>query len=662
MGSRPIFSRLGTASAIASSSSAGTRHSSSGPGSPGWTCRRTCKRRAPRRAALGVFAQSGAGDAWTLPALPETLTPKEQTEIVEGCYELLLVLAEAVAEPLPGEDAVRQAGLGLDILDRAAGVRSEPTRAYHLRRAACLARKGDAAGEARARAEAERLEPSTVFDHFLAGQERYQREAWSSAIEHFDAVLQRQPDHFWAQCLWAISSLQIDAPAQAKVGLNHCLQREPGFVWLYLLRAYASGQIAEQALKGTKISPRQAAELKAGAEHQFAAAEADYRTAGTMLDQKPNDDLRYILLANRGVMLYQANRLDDAVQDLTEAIGRNDRHHHAIATLANVYQQQKKWDLALEQFGRAIELKPDLPDLYRGRAHVLQARDDPTPERRAAELRDLDEAIRHERPGRSILATDQTRRAELLWRMGRDPEALAACSAAVAVRPGHTEAHRIQAWVLLDMKRYSEVIHSCDGALADGKPWADLHEIRGLARAARKDFIAAIADYTMALEEHPGQTRVLISRGKTYLVKDSPKLALNDFEEALRLDPSSARAHSGRGSALVRLGKHREAVDEAQNALRLGDNDINILYDVLRIYAQAVPAAAADNRLNGRDAKFVVKNYQDRAVGLARGILQRLSPGDGAEFLHSQIQADPALRALAPRVKFPATAVSKTKE
>ena len=39
--------------------------------------------------------------------------------------------------------------VGLKVLDRASGLRPEPTAAYHLRRADCLARAGDRAGQAR---------------------------------------------------------------------------------------------------------------------------------------------------------------------------------------------------------------------------------------------------------------------------------------------------------------------------------------------------------------------------------------------------------------------------------------------------------------------------------------------------------------------------------
>ena len=77
------------------------------------------------RAALAVFADSGPADSWTLAPLPASLSQPEQDEIKEGCYELLLILADAVDQP----------DQGLRFLDGAARLRP-PTQAYHLRRAA----------------------------------------------------------------------------------------------------------------------------------------------------------------------------------------------------------------------------------------------------------------------------------------------------------------------------------------------------------------------------------------------------------------------------------------------------------------------------------------------------------------------------------------------
>ena len=171
--------------------------------------------------------------------------------------------------------------------------------------------------------------------------------------------------------------------------------------------------------------------------------------------------------------------------------------------------------------------------------------------------------------------------------------------------PDYDTAHRLRVMVLLDLERPDEVIRSCDGALAQGKPWPDIHEIRGLARASRGDYAGAIDDYSHALVLRPGQPRVLSSRGLAYLVSDAPRLALRDFDEALRLDPSNGEAHSGRGLALVLLGDHRAAVAEAEESLRHDPPTARRAYNAARIYAQAAIAAAAEVRREGpagRDA------------------------------------------------------------
>ena len=101
-------------------------------------------------AALELFAADDArADHGALAPLPESLTEQEREDVARGCYEMLMVLAEAVAQPLPGESRIAQAREALQILDRAARLLRQPTHAYHLRRAACLERAGDAEGAQR---------------------------------------------------------------------------------------------------------------------------------------------------------------------------------------------------------------------------------------------------------------------------------------------------------------------------------------------------------------------------------------------------------------------------------------------------------------------------------------------------------------------------------
>lgn len=586
------------------------------------------------RAALAVFETQGGTDSGGLASLPDALAAQERDDVVRGTHELLLALAEAVSRPAAGEDAGTQAREALGILDQAAQVHPLPSPAYHLRRAACLARARDEAGASRQRAEAERLEPADAFDHFLLGREWSKRGSLARAKRHFDAALRLQPDHFWALCLSAICELNASPPRPevAKAALRDCLARHPDFAWLYLLRGFASGQIAA-------AEPNQAQ-----AEQAFEDAEADFRKA---LELGAGQELRYALRVNRGLVRFKRGRPNEAVADLREAIAIAPARFNAYVTLAHLDREQGRPEDAAALLDRAIELKPDLAPLYRTRAlWNLESKD------RDAALRDLDEALRREPPRSPKAAGDHALRGHLLCVAGRHEEALTACDAALEIDPDEAEAHRWRVAALLELKRYDDVLHSCDGYLANGKASAELLEIRGLAKAHRKDYAGSIADYTRALALKPDRATLYAHRGWAHLVSEAAKLALLDFEEAVRLDPGSGDAFSGRGSALVMLGQHRSAVADAEEALRHGEPTPRMYYNAARTYAQASAVAAAHVGERGRDALDVSFRYQDRALELLGDALGRIPDGQRDGFWREVIHADEALRAIRRRPRF----------
>ncbi len=233
--------------------------------------------RTPARAALAVFAAPGAAESWELGSLPQSLSPREHDEIKEGCFELLLILADAEGSP----------DLGLRLVDRAERLRPS-TRAVHLRRADCLARRGDALEAESERKKAEALPLVSALDHFLIGKELFKHKDWAAARPHFDAALLSEPGHFWAHCLSAVCGIQLNQPIQAKAELNACLQAEPGLAWLYVLRGFASYKIAALARTAAESLPIRGSTLRTEIQRQLQAAEADYDKALELLDAAPN--------------------------------------------------------------------------------------------------------------------------------------------------------------------------------------------------------------------------------------------------------------------------------------------------------------------------------------------------------------------------------------
>ena len=126
------------------------------------------------------------------------------------------------------------------------------------------------------------------------------------------------------------------------------------------------------------------------------------------------------------------------------------------------------------------------------------------------------------------------------------------------------------------LKRYDEVLSSCDAFLAGKQPTVEVLEIRGLARLARQDYSGAIDDLRPGprvcgpRRDPETRTRLLNQRGWAYHFADAPRLALDDFEASLKLDKDQSDALAGRGLARIRLGEWRPAVADAEAAAPAG--------------------------------------------------------------------------------------------
>jgi serine/threonine protein kinase/predicted Zn-dependent protease len=538
-----------------------------------------------------------------LPSLDAYLGEAQKAEIRGDCHQLLLILAETEAQSASIQKApARQQRLreALRILEQALRF-GAPTRAYHLRRARYLGRLGDEVGAAQAEKTAAAAAVRHVLDHFLVADEFYRRGHFDGAIRAFDRVLQRNPAHFWAQYLSALCLLRQHRPAEARTRLSACLAQRSDFVWLYLLRGFAQG------------------ELKA-----FDAADADFQKA---LQMPLDAYARYVLFVNRGVLRVRQERFDDAVADLQRAIALKPNEYQAYVNLAQAYRGLKKPDLALEQLQRAVRLEPDLAHLYRLRARLYLERKEP-----ALALKDFDRAIRRETTDSPFLTDDHVERGRLLLRDRKYPEALASFDAALRRQKDHSLAQRLRAEALFHLGRYREVIEAFDHYLETGKPLESVYRGRGLARAELGKYPGAIEDYTRALELHPTST-VQAYRGWAHLVCEAPKLALRDFELAIQLDPKNGDAHNGRGFVLAGLGRYREAIGAAEQALRHGPLSPRLLYNAARIYAQC-------------------PRHELRALRLIRQALGALPADQRPSFWATYIRTDAALKALRQHRQF----------
>jgi tetratricopeptide (TPR) repeat protein len=596
-------------------------------------------------ACFGLEAQTP-----TAPALDVSpFSAGEQEEIRTACFELLLLLAEAEAQPLgPEEQPHTQADQALATLERARQVLGWQTRAYHWQRAQVLAqRHGEAAAADERRRAADPALPATLaVDHFLLGKLRMTDERsgpadLAEALEHFERTLQAQPQHFWARYCMALCQLRSQRPGQrelplelAKANILACIGLKPDLAWNYVVKGMVHGELGE-----------------------VEAAEAAYARAEEGL--KGNTDGRYILLVNRGVLRVRQRQRAAAIADFQEARGLKPAEVMAHLNLAQVYQEQRQLNEAAGHLQEVIRLRPHwaLPYYERGRLHRLRA----NPE---AALGDFKTAIELEPPGSKspVLARTQAWRGALLYEQKRYPEAVTAWEAALQIDAQDPGVLRLLADALLrlaeteddDKKRhqhYERAIAVLDRFL-EHRQDQQSYRTRGRIKGKLEDLQGLLADYTQALQLQ-GDSALFADRGWAYLAKEVPGVALPDFQKAIDLDPKNWDAYAGRGQALVRLGHYREAVRDADAAVRGAAPESALLcYKAARVFAAAVGAVEADPRQQNAQGLATLYRYQDRALTLLRRALDPELTEDPRRFWRTYVQRDPALQALRRSLEF----------
>jgi eukaryotic-like serine/threonine-protein kinase len=538
----------------------------------------------------------------------------ELAEITEGCYGLLLILAEVKAQAASGLEpgkkkaAVQQA---LRTLDRAVQV-GTASHAYHLRRARYLDLLGEGERAQKEYERAEALQPVHAVDFFLLGDEWFQRGRLKEAIVAFDRTLRLQPDHFWAQFFLAPGYLLSQRPAEAKASLTACLSRRPEYPWLYLLRGMVHGGAGE-----------------------FALAEADFDQA---LQRKPTPEARYVLWIYRGGMRNRQGKLDEAVADLQQAISLMPDRPQAHEALIQAYLRGKRLDKAAAQLELALRRWPRVASFHRLHARLGLARGDSQ-----AALDDFKTAIQLQPPESPDLAEDHLERGRIFVDNKKYADAVEACGEALKLRPDHTEGCLTQVRALLELHKSAEAARACDQYLEKGQPVAEIYRLRGRARSQQGDHGGAVDDFSRCLVAG-ADADLLVERGWEYFECQAWSLALRDFQEALRLAPENHFALNGRALAYAYTGQYREAVKDGEAALRRTPDSPVRIYNIACVYAVAATKVDADDK--AADRAGLAGRYRSRAMDLLQESLDLRAEKDRQSFWRETVQKDTALESI----------------
>lgn len=120
---------------------------------------------------------------------------------------------------------------------------------------------------------------------------------------------------------------------------------------------------------------------------------------------------------------------------------------------------------------------------------------------------------------------------------------------------------------------YLSALSDYDAAIAKDAGYAPAYSNRGNAHAALGDMLKALADHSRAVEIDAAYVSAWHNRGVDHEELGNPRAALEDYRKALSLDPDHSGSRIGLATANCRLGRAKTSAEARLDAIQRGHID-----------------------------------------------------------------------------------------
>ena len=177
---------------------------------------------------------------------------------------------------------------------------------------------------------------------------------------------------------------------------------------------------------------------------------------------------------------------------------------------------------AIDDYDRAIALKPDTPEVYCNRGHS---------------------------------------KAEL----GKHADAIDDYDRAIALKPKYPEAHFYRGISNVELGNHAGAITDCDRAIALKPKYAEAHYRRGLANFVLGNYADAITDYGRAIAHSTARDSAMVATawyntGLSKIYLGDPENAIADFDRFIDLAPGDPDGYYRRGICRIARGDWDDAI------------------------------------------------------------------------------------------------------
>ena len=227
------------------------------------------------------------------------------------------------------------------------------------------------------------------------------------------------------------------------------------------------------------------------------------------------------------------------------------------------YGEKGEYDLAIKDFTKAIDLKPEYAIAYNNRGAVYRNK-------------------------------------------GEYDQAIEDCSKAIQLKPDYAEPYSNRGAAYRNKGDYERAIKDYNMAIKLKPDFVQAYYNRGLAYHEKCEFDLAIKDYNKAITLNPKLFHPYCNRGNVYLQKSDFNKAIKDYSKAIELNPELGPAYCNRGETWLHLKEWDKAKVDLTAAKDKG-------VDIVAAFHNSYKDVATFERRNGvklpKDIVTMLRQY-----------------------------------------------------
>ena len=355
------------------------------------------------------------------------------------------------------------------------------------------------------------------------------------------------------------------------------------------------------------------------------------------IQQKVGSEIGTLILYLSGLFRYDAMDYKDALDRFTKVIDNPNssedliRQSYVYFYRANTYYLLGEYTEALSDYNRAIELDPEIPELYQNRGNVYFFQHEYN-----KAIDDYNIAI--------ILGLHEpevfSNRGNCYRELQKYNLAFADYEESISINPRFRDAYYNQGSTYYDLGQYDKAIEKLDTAIDIDPEYVIAYILRGLCFKENNLYESALKDFNKAVKISPYYSSAYKHRGLLFAEIEEYEKAEIDLDHALELDPEYiGEYYNNLGMIYLMQNLYKEALESFDKAIDSGLNSPKIYYE--RGLAQAEFGQYQGALIDLDEAILLDREYKEAYFLKGKIYIKLESYNNSIDVLTKAIKIDP---------------------